>query len=54
MAEKESWAAEEFEYIELGDKRRKKRLIEYAEQRSKRPNASIAGSCESKAATKAA
>ena len=54
MANDESWAAQEFESIELGDKRRKKRLIEYAEQRSKRPNASIAASCESRAATKAA
>lgn len=54
MVDDESWAAQEFEIIELGDKRRKKRLIEYAEQRSKRPNASIAVSCESRAATKAA
>jgi hypothetical protein len=52
--EEEEWARQEFEGIELGDKRRKKRLIQLAEQRGRRPNASIAASCEGQAATKAA
>lgn len=52
--EEEGWAAKEFAEIELGDKRRKKRLIQLAEQRGKRPNASIATSCESRAGMKAA
>ena len=50
----EEWAAREFTSVELGDPRRKKRLIEVAQQRAKRPNASIAASCGSWAATKAA
>ncbi len=50
----EGWAAEEFETVDLGDKRRKKRLIRVAEQRGKRPNASIATSCEDPAGMKAA
>jgi hypothetical protein len=52
--EEESWAAKEFEGIELGDERRKKRLIQVAEQRGKRPNASIAVSCEGPAGMKGA
>jgi hypothetical protein len=52
--EEEGWAAKEFEEIELGDPRRKRRLIQLAEQRAKRPNASIAASCGARAATKAA
>jgi hypothetical protein len=52
--EEENWAAKEFKEIELGDQRRKKRLIQLAEQRGKRPNASIAVSCENRAGMKAA
>lgn len=48
------WAKHEFREIELGDERRKKRLIELAGQRAKKPNASISESCGSKAGTKAA
>ena len=49
-----SWAAEEFATVELGDKRRNKRLIELAKQRAGQPNGSISSSCGSAAATKAA
>jgi hypothetical protein len=51
--EEESWAAKEFKEIELGDKRRKKRLIQIAEGRAKRPNASIVASSGGKAEAKA-
>jgi hypothetical protein len=50
----EGWAANEFSEVELGDKRRKKRLIRLAEQRSENPNGSISASCGDKAGTKAA
>lgn len=50
----EEWAAQEFAEVELGDPRRKKRLIQVAQQRAKRTNASIAASCGNWAATKAA
>lgn len=52
--DEEGWAAKEFREVELGDRRRKKRLIQLAEQRAQRPLASIAASCGSPAATKAA
>lgn len=52
--EEAGWAAKEFAESELGDKRRKKRLIQVAEQRGRRPNASIATSCEGPAGMKAA
>ena len=48
------WAELEFGEIELGDKRRTKRLIKLAKQRVEKPNGSIAESCGSKAGTKAA
>jgi hypothetical protein len=50
----EGWAAGEFAGVELGDKRLHDRLIELAEQRLKRPNASIAQSSESAAGMQAA
>lgn len=50
----EGWAAQEFGEVELGDARRQKRLIWLAEQRAKRPEASMAASCGNWAATKAA
>lgn len=50
----EGWAAEEFAGVELGDKRLHDRLIVLAEQRAKRPNASIAQSSESAAGMEAA
>ena len=50
----DEWAKNEFREIDLGDERRKKRLIELAGQRAKKPNASIAECCGSKAGTKAA
>jgi hypothetical protein len=49
-----NWAEGEFSEIELGDERRKRRLIEFAGQRARKPNGSISESCGSKAATKAA
>lgn len=52
--ENEGWAAQEFREVELGDKRRTKRLIRLAEERSVDPNGSIAESCDGKADTKAA
>jgi hypothetical protein len=54
MEEEEHWAAAEFALVELGDKRRKKRLIQLAEQRAGMPNGSIPNSCGGRAATKAA
>jgi len=48
------WAELEFGEIELGDKRRTKRLIKLAKERVEKPNGSIAESCGSKAGTKAA
>jgi len=48
------WAEIEFGKVELGDKRRTKRLVQLAKQRIERPNGSIAESCGSKAGTKAA
>jgi hypothetical protein len=54
MREDGNWAEQEFSEIELGDVRRKKRLIELAGQRARKPNGSISESCGSKAATKAA
>lgn len=50
----EGWAANEFREVDLGDKRRTKRLIRLAQQRSEHPNGSIAVSCGEKADTKAA
>lgn len=44
MMQDEGWAANEFREVDLGDKRRTKRLIRLAEQRSESPNGSIAGS----------
>lgn len=52
--ETQSWAEQEFAYANLGDKRRKKRLIQLAEQRGNQPNASISQSCEGSASAKAA
>ena len=52
--ETQSWAEQEFAYADLGDQRRKKRLIKLAEQRGAQPNASISQSCEDSASTKAA
>jgi len=52
--EDEGWAVNEFGEVDLGDKRRTKRLIRLAEQRSRQPNGSIAASCGRKADTKAA
>jgi hypothetical protein len=49
-----SWAANEFGEVDLGDPRRTKRLIRLAEERSEKPNGSIAASCGGKAGTKAA
>ncbi len=49
-----SWAEIEFCRAELGDVRRRQRLIQLAHQRSAAPNASIPQSCGSHAATKAA
>lgn len=49
-----NWAEHEFSKIDLGDVRRKKRLIQLAGQRARRPNSSISECCGSKAATKAA
>ena len=54
MEQEEGWAANEFREVDLGDKRRTKRLIRLAEERSERPNGSISASCGGKAATKAA
>jgi hypothetical protein len=52
--QEEGWATNEFSEVDLGDKRRTKRLIRLAEQRSEHPNDSIAASCGEKADTKAA
>lgn len=52
--ENEGWAGNEFREVELGDKRRTRRLIRLAEQRSENPNGSIAASCGEKSDTKAA
>ena len=52
--ETQSWAEQEFAYADLGDQRRKKRLIQLAKQRGTQPNASISQSCEDSASTKAA
>ena len=49
-----SWAEIEFCHAELGDSRRRQRLIQLAQQRGIAPNASIPQSCGSHAATKAA
>lgn len=54
MEKNEEWAEMEFGEIELGDKRRTKRLVTLAKQRAEKPNSSIAESCGSKAGTKAA
>jgi len=54
MEENAKWAELEFGGIELGDKRRTKRLTQLAKQRVEKPNGSIAESCGSKAGTKAA
>ncbi len=48
------WAEIEFCRADLGDVRRRQRLIRLASQRGASPNASIAQSCGSAAATKAA
>lgn len=48
------WAELEFGGVEIGDKRRTKRLVQLARQRVEKPNGSIAESCGSKAGTKAA
>ena len=48
------WAQEEFGQIQLGDKRRVKRLIRLATERTAQPSASIPQSCGSFSATKAA
>jgi len=50
----QSWAADEFQYANLGDLRRQNRLIRLAEQRANSPNASIPQACGDAAATKAA
>jgi hypothetical protein len=52
--EENSWAVNEFREVDLGDKRRTKRLIRLVEQRSENPNGSISASCGEKADTKAA
>ncbi len=54
MGEETGWAANEFREVDLGDKRRTRRLIRLAEQRSEHPNGSLAMSCGSQADTKAA
>lgn len=54
MGTDENWAEAEFDTVDLGDKRRNKRLIELAKQRAGRPNGSISSSCGSAAAIKAA
>jgi hypothetical protein len=54
MEDNEKWAEAEFGKIELGDKRRTKRLVILAKQRAEKPNGSIAESCGSKSGTKAA
>lgn len=49
-----SWAEIEFSHAELGDARRRQRLIQLAQQRGAAPNISIPQACGSHAATKAA
>ena len=48
------WADEEFGTVELGDKRREKRLLTIARNFYARPQASIPNACGSRAKTKAA
>jgi hypothetical protein len=50
----EGWAEQEFRTVELGDPRRKKRLIALAEQRARRPNASFSECCGTIAGMKGA
>jgi len=52
--EGESWAENEFREVDLGGPRRKHRLIQLVEELGDHPNSSIAVSCGSPAATKAA
>ena len=52
--QKQNWAEEEFGNAELGDQRLTKRLIELAQQRGAKPNASIAESCGGWSGTQAA
>lgn len=52
--EEEGWAVNEFREVDIGDKRRTKRLIRLAEQRSGHPNGSISASCQTRSGTKAA
>lgn len=50
----QAWAAEELRYVDLGDQRLNKRLIEIVEAFAAQPGASVPQSCGSWAATKAA
>ncbi len=49
-----SWAEEEFRGIDLGDKRRDRRVIQLIERLAERPTASIPGACNGWAETQAA
>ena len=48
------WAEEEFETIDLGDRRLNQRAVLLAERLGQKPGASIPGACESWAETAAA
>lgn len=54
MEVKDQWAQAEFGGAELGDQRLNKRLVQLAQQRRTKPQASIAQSCGSLAGTRAA
>lgn len=54
MAQEEGWATNEFGEVDLGDKRRTKRLIRLAEERSENASGSIGACCGGQAGTKAA
>jgi len=49
----EKWAAEELRYVDLGDKRRKKRLIKIVENLALQPGASIPQASKNMASTTA-
>ena len=49
-----SWAAEEFETLDLGDARLNRRAALLAEQLAKKPGASIPNACQSCSETVAA
>ncbi len=54
VSEQAEWAVEEFGAADLGDQRRRARLVELATARGSRPQASLPQACEDPALLKAA